>query len=88
MKEKSAKSYLSTTEIAKLTGVSRIAIFKKIKSGEIRAEKVGRNYIIPWSEFEAIAGHFVSQKKKKEIEKSVARTVHEYGEALRRLGRE
>ena len=37
------KEYLSTSEVAKILGISRIAVFKKIKSGEIKAEKKGRN---------------------------------------------
>jgi len=42
MKEK----YFSTMQVAKILGVSRIAIFKKIQSGSIKAMKVGRNYLI------------------------------------------
>lgn len=38
--------YYSTTQVAKILGISRIAVFKNIKSGKIRAQKVGRNYII------------------------------------------
>ncbi len=45
------KEYLSTSELAKLLGVSRIAVFKKIKSGKIKAFKIGRNYVVPIEEF-------------------------------------
>lgn len=38
--------YYSTTEVARLLGISRIAVFKKIKQGKIKAEKIGRNYIV------------------------------------------
>ena len=37
------KKYLSTTEVAKLLEVSRVTVFNRIKSGEIKAEKIGRN---------------------------------------------
>ena len=41
---------LPTSEVAKVLKISRIAVFKKIKSGEIKAEKIGRNYVIPKEE--------------------------------------
>lgn len=50
---KKEKSHYSTSELAKYLGVSRIAVFKKIQKGEIRAEKVGRNYVIPKEEVAA-----------------------------------
>ncbi|MBI2450811.1 MAG: helix-turn-helix domain-containing protein [Parcubacteria group bacterium] len=40
------KKLLSTTEAAKILGISRVAVFKKNRSGEIRARKVGRNFVI------------------------------------------
>lgn len=40
------KKYFSTTEAAKIIGISRIAIFKKIKTGSLPAIQVGRNFII------------------------------------------
>ena len=82
------KNYYSAPEIAKLLGVSRVAIFKKIKSGQIHAEKVGRNYIIPKEEYAAILGIFVPAHRKKDIEDTVERVVKKYGSALRRLGNE
>jgi len=36
----------STPEVAKILGISRIAVFKKIKSGKLEAVKVGKGYII------------------------------------------
>src|SRR3989338_2240547 len=40
------KKLLSTIEVAKILGISRVAVFKKIKSGSIKAQKVGRNFVI------------------------------------------
>ena len=82
------KVYLSTAELAKLLGVSRIAIFKKIKLGKIKGFKVGRNYVIPTEEFMTAVGTFVSQDKKDEIKKIVQKAVSEYGETLKLLGGE
>ena len=86
--EKDNKRYFSAPEIAKLLGVSRTAIFKKIKSGQIHAEKIGRNYIIPREEYATILGIFVPDRRKKDIENTVDRVVKKYGDALRKLGKE
>ena len=37
---------ISTSQLAHLLSVSRVAVFKKIHKGEIKARKVGRNFII------------------------------------------
>jgi excisionase family DNA binding protein len=36
----------STPEVAKILGMSRIAVFKKIKTGKLKATKVGKGYVI------------------------------------------
>jgi excisionase family DNA binding protein len=82
------KKYLSTAELAKLIGVSRIAIFKKIKNKQIKAEKIGRNYVIPVEEFWSFLGTFVSESKKQEMDALVKKAVEEYGDTFRRLGKE
>jgi excisionase family DNA binding protein len=41
-----AEKLYSTPEVAKILGVSRIAIFKKIKSGKLKAVKVGKGYVV------------------------------------------
>ncbi len=40
------ENYYTTQELAKMLGISRVAVFKKIKSGEIKAVPAGRNYLI------------------------------------------
>ena len=86
--ENKEKKYLTTAELAKLLNVSRIAVFKKIKSGKINGFKIGRNYVIPTEEFLKAVGTFVSQEKKDEIDKIVKKAVKEYGETLKLLGEE
>ncbi|MBI3956617.1 MAG: excisionase family DNA-binding protein [Candidatus Kerfeldbacteria bacterium] len=81
-----ATKFVSTTEAAKLMGVSRITVFKKIQSGVIKATKIGRNYAIPMQEIERINVVFISQKEKADIEQAVKKTVREYGETLKLLG--
>lgn len=88
MKNEQKIQYISTAELAKLLHVSRIAIFKKIQSGKIKAFKIGRNYVIPMEEVMSAIGTFISSDKKSEIDKVVKRAVKEYGETLRLLGEE
>lgn len=78
--------FISTAQAAKLLKVSRVTLFNKIKSGEIKAMKVGRNYIVPHQEIlDLQSGGDLSQAKKAAIDKSVERVVTQYGETLRLL---
>ncbi|MBU6323626.1 MAG: helix-turn-helix domain-containing protein [Patescibacteria group bacterium] len=92
MNDKGAKTiYISTTELAKMLGISRVAVFKKIKKGEIPAEKIGRNYAIAMEYVHEILGGMrgeLNEARKKEISEAVAKVVKEYGETLRLLGKE
>jgi excisionase family DNA binding protein len=87
MNEREKKHY-STAELAKLLGVSRVAVFQKIVEGKIPAKKVGRSYVIDAEDVPAIIGTELSHRDKERIEESVQRTVAEYGETLRLLGDE
>lgn len=44
--EFSAEAYVSVAQAAETWGISRIAVFKKIKKGQIKAQKIGRSYAI------------------------------------------
>ncbi|MFH0951796.1 MAG: helix-turn-helix domain-containing protein [Patescibacteria group bacterium] len=79
--------FLSTIELAEIMGISRIAVFKKIKSGEIRAQKVGRNYIIDKKDVFDFNNTEPTTKDKQVIDQAVKRTVKEYGETLKLLGK-
>lgn len=46
------KEFLSVFEIARKLGISRIAVGKKIRNGQIRAEKVGRTWVVTKEDFE------------------------------------
>ena len=65
------KRFLTTSEVAKLLGVSRIAVFKKIKSGEIRARKIGRNFVIDKKDIAEVLGDLLAVSRKGEIDKTV-----------------
>lgn len=82
------KKFLTTAELARLLGISRIAVFKRIKRGQIKAIRVGRNFVIPEDSLPEILGKILSKKNKHEIEAAVKKTVKEYGQTLRLLGKE
>jgi len=82
------KKYVSIPELARVLGISRIALYKKVKLGEIKAVKIGRNYAIPERYLDSIRGKTLSPEEEKEIDTAVKKTVKEYGEVLRLLGKE
>ncbi len=80
--------YITIPQLAKILGISRIAVYKKVKKGEIKAIRIGRNFAIPKKYIADILGKELKEKDKKEIDKAIKRTIKEYGEVLKLLGRE
>ena len=92
MENKGKKAiYVSITELAKMLGISRVAVFKKIKKGQIPAERIGRSYAISMEHVNDIMQHgkstLLTEEKKAEIQKAVQKVIKEYGETLKLLGR-
>jgi excisionase family DNA binding protein len=82
------KKHLTIPELAALLGISRIAVYKKVKAGKIPAEKVGRNYVITDKTVNQILGKELSENKKKQIDLAVKKVVKQYGPLLKKLGSE
>jgi len=82
------KKYYSTTEVARTLHLSRVSVFNHIKSGKIKAEKIGRNYIISHESLLEALGRSIGNEKKANIEKAVDKALNEYEEMFRRLGKE
>jgi excisionase family DNA binding protein len=82
------KKYITIPELAKLLGISRIAVYKKVKNGQIPAEKIGRNYVISKSDIARSLTGKMTGKSKKQIDSAVRKTVREYGDVLKWLGKE
>lgn len=80
--------YITVVELAKFLKISRVAVFYKIKKGQIKAKKVGKTYIIPRESLKGVLYSDMSDKLKNEIEMAVKRVVKEYGETLKMLGKE
>ena len=80
--------YITIPELARILGLSRITIFKRVKKGSIKAVKIGRNYAIPRGYIDSILGKTLGDSDKKEIDMAVKKTVKEYGRTLKLLGKE
>lgn len=86
------EKFISVAELAKILGISRIAVFNKIKKGQIEAIRIGRSYAINTGEVEDIISgsqkQIMTEEKKEEIKGAVEKIVKEYGETLKLLGKE
>jgi excisionase family DNA binding protein len=80
--------YISIAQFAKILGISRIAVYQKIKKGQIKAIRIGRSFAIPRKYSTDITGKTLSEKDKKIIDEAVKKTFQEYGELLKLLGKE
>ena len=82
------EKYITIPELAKLLGVSRIAIYNRVKKGQIPAIKIGKTYVITDQTIANILGKEITTEGKKRIDAAVRKTVQEYGEVLKQLGKE
>lgn len=80
------EQFVSTQEAAKILGISRIAVFNKIKKGEIPAQKVGRNYIIDKKDLGLGQTDKLTSREKKVLDQAINKTFKEYGKTLKLLG--
>jgi len=88
MKNENSDKYISLPQLAELLGISRIAVYYRVKKGEIKAIKIGRSYAVPKSSLVSILGQSLGKEDKKEIGRAVKKIVKEYGEVLKKLGQE
>lgn len=84
----SKEKFITVPELAKLLGVSRITIYNRVKKGQIPATKVGKTYVITDETVANILGKKMTGKEKQQIDAAVRKTVREYGEVLKKLGKE
>lgn len=88
MENKSLKEFYTVKELADILHISRIAVFNRIKKGQIKAEKIGRNYIIRRKDLKGIICDSLTDNLKEEIDIGVARVIREYDDTLKMLGKE
>jgi len=82
------KEYVTIPELAKIMGISRIAAYRKVKKGQVPAVRIGRNYAVPKDRLVFSLSHKPGEKEKRAIRTAVRKTVADYGETLKLLGRE
>lgn len=78
--------FISIQQLANMLGISRIAVYKKVKKGQIKAIRIGRSFAIPRKYLDSILGKTLKESQKKEIGAAVKKAVKEYGETLKMLG--
>ncbi len=81
-----AQEYYSIPQVAVLLGISRVAVYKKVKAGEIKAIRIGRSYAIPASYIRQVTGRILTPQRKRAIKQAVKKTVRQYGPLLIKLG--
>ena len=86
------KKYISVAQMGDLMGISRIAVFKKIKKGYLKAEQFGKAYLIEGEYAKQYAEEYnhskgLSQKRKEAIKKAVEKITAEYSETFKLLGK-
>ena len=79
---------LTIPQLADKLGISRIAVWNKVKRGEIPATKVGREYIVSARDAKVALGEELSPAQRRWIRATVRRAVRQYGEVLKRLSHE
>jgi len=78
------KEFYTTPELAKILGLSRSQVFRKIQNGEIPSEKIGRINLIPRLFVDDFLGR-VAQKDELNITRAVKKTMGEYGDVIKML---
>lgn len=84
----SSKDFLSTSEIAALLGISRVAALQRVQRGEIPAIRIGRAYKISRANLPEILREVVSPRRRQELERVADRALREYRKTFESLGRE
>lgn len=83
------EKFISVSEAAHVIGVSRVTVFLWIKKGLIQAQKVGRNYIIPYQEIlKHVENRPINEQEKMRIKEGLEKALHDFGETIRMLGKE
>ena len=67
--------YISIPQLAKILGLSRVAVYKKVKKGQIKAIRVGRNYAIARKYVANILGKTLDEEDKKQIDRAVKKRL-------------
>ncbi len=84
---KTEGKHLSTTQAAALLGISRVAVFKRIRAGTLKAHRVGGRYLVEAGQL-GFLQEALDPATKRRLRTAVDRTFAEYGDVLKKLGGE
>jgi excisionase family DNA binding protein len=79
---------MTIPQLARELGVSRIAVWNRVKAGKIPAQKIGAQYVIKAEDANVVLGRSLTEEHRRKIHDAVSRVVKEYGPVLKRLSRE
>jgi excisionase family DNA binding protein len=82
------KKMYSVKEVADLLGVSRVTVFRWIKSGKLKATMVGGAFVVSVEDLPHHLLGGLSEDRKIEIKTAVTRALKEYGETFHALALE
>jgi len=82
------EKYITVPKLAEILGVSRITIYNRVKKGQIAAIKIGKTYVITDKTVAEVLGNKLTDRGKARIDTAVRKTVREYGDVLKKLGKE
>lgn len=78
---------LTIQEAAEKMGYTRQHVLRLVKSGQIKAERVGRGFIVEGKTLPSLFSD-ISKEEKKEVDQAVNKVFKHYGEALKKLSKE
>lgn len=79
------RDQITIPELAEKLGMSRVAVWHKVKKGQIPARKVGRQYVIAARDAEVLLGDRLTRSQNNWIEAAVKQVVDDYGSVLKKL---
>jgi excisionase family DNA binding protein len=81
-------NYITIPQLAKMLNFSRVTVFNWVKSGKIKATKIGGTWIIDDPEVLRILEGKLTKKQERDIKKAITSATQEYGELFKRLSKE
>lgn len=78
---------MTTTQAARILGISRMQMLRRVKAGEIRTIKAGRNFLIAKEDLNPIFKP-ATENDLKTVDRGVEKVIREYGDVLKKLGKE
>ena len=83
-----SNDFLTVKQLADILGISRIAVYNKIKRDQLAAKMVGKTFLIPKDQLSGVINSNLPEAEKIKIKDGVSKVVRDYGDTLKMLGKE